>query len=128
MRKLLFTALTCAILIGFVGLPLLHAVDAPADMTIEAPKDMATTQSPVTFSHQGHAKIDCKVCHHKGDTQQKCTSAGCHDSTDSKDKTSEKSFYKTFHAFNSDRSCVGCHKKEQKGPTKCLDCHPKKAS
>jgi len=128
MRKVLFMLGACAVLMGFVGLPLLHAVDAPADMTLQAPQGLAATKSPVKFSHKGHAAIECKVCHHKGDTPQKCTTAGCHDSTDAKDKTSEKSFYKAFHDFQSERSCLGCHKKQQKGPTKCLDCHPQKES
>lgn len=128
MKKALFTVLACAAMVGFVGLPLLQAVEAPADMTIQAPAGLQTTQSPVKFSHKGHAKIDCKVCHHKGETQQKCASAGCHDSADAKDKTSEKSFYKAFHDRASERSCLGCHKKEGKGPLKCPECHPKKAS
>jgi len=128
MKKALFMVLACAALVGFVGLPMLQAVEAPADLTIQVPSGMTATQSPVKFSHKGHAKIDCKVCHHKGDGEKKCASAGCHDSTDPKDKTSEKSFYKTYHDMKSDRSCIGCHKKEAKGPTKCPECHPKKAS
>ena len=128
MRKALFTVVACAALVGFVGLPMLQAVEAPADMKIQVPTGMTATQSEVAFSHKGHAKIDCKVCHHKGDANQKCASAGCHDSTDPKDKTSEKSFYKAYHDMKSAQSCIGCHKKEAKGPTKCPECHPKKAS
>ena len=127
MKKALFTVLACAALVGFVGLPMLQAVEAPADLTIKAPAGMTATQPEVAFSHKGHAKIDCKVCHHKGEATQKCNAAGCHDSTDAKDKTSEKSFYKAFHDMKSERSCIGCHKKEAKGPTKCPECHPKKS-
>jgi hypothetical protein len=127
MRKALFMVVVCAALVGFVSLPLLQAVEAPADMTIKAPAGLKATQAEVKFSHKGHAKIDCKVCHHKGEATQKCASAGCHDSTDAKDKTSEKSFYKAFHDRTSERSCLGCHKKEGKGPLKCPECHPKKS-
>ena len=128
MKKALFTVFACAALVGFVGLPMLQAVEAPADMTIKVPAGMTATQAEVAFSHKGHAKIDCKVCHHKGEATQKCASAGCHDSTDPKDKTSEHSFYKAYHDMKSEKSCIGCHKKEAKGPTKCPECHPKKAS
>ena len=126
MRKALVSCLMCASLVGFVGLPMIHAADAPADGEIKAPAGFTATQSPVKFSHKGHAKVDCKVCHHKGEATQKCSSAGCHDSTDPKDKTSDKSFYRAFHDMKSEKSCMGCHKKEAKGPTKCPECHPKK--
>lgn len=128
MKKVLFMVLTCAALVGFIGLPMLQAVEAPADLTIQAPAGMTATKTPVKFSHKGHAKIDCKICHHKGEASQKCASAGCHDSTDPKDKTSEKSFYKAYHDMQSERSCIGCHKKEAKGPTKCPECHPKQGA
>ncbi len=128
MRKAFVTFLASAALVGFVGLPMVHAVDAPADLTIKTPAGMTATQAEVAFSHKGHAKIDCKVCHHKGEATQKCASAGCHDSADPKDKTSDKSFYRAYHDMKSEKSCIGCHKKETKGPTKCPECHPKKAS
>lgn len=128
MRKTLCMICACVGLMGFIGLPMLYAVNAPADMTITVPKGMTATKSPVAFSHKGHAAVECKVCHHKGDTFKKCSSAGCHDSTDPKDKSSDKSFYRTFHNRQSERSCVGCHKKQGKGPIKCTECHPKKAS
>jgi hypothetical protein len=129
MKKALFTILACMALVGFVGLPMLQAVEAPADMKIKAPDGYdKVTQPEVAFSHKGHAKMDCKACHHKGEATQKCSAAGCHDSKDSKDKTSEHSFYKAFHDMKSEHSCIGCHKKEAKGPTKCPECHPKKAS
>ena len=126
MKKALLSCVMCAALVGFVGLPMVQAVDAPADGVIKAPAGFPATQSEVKFSHKGHAKTDCKVCHHKGEASQKCASAGCHDSTDPKDKTSEKSFYKAYHDMKSEKSCMGCHKKEAKGPTKCPECHPKK--
>ncbi len=128
MKKALFTVLACMALVGFVGLPLLQAVEAPADLTIKVPEGMKATKTEAKFSHKGHAKIDCKVCHHKGEANQKCASAGCHDSTDPKDKKSEHSFYRTFHDMQSERSCLGCHKKEGKGPTKCTECHPKQGA
>jgi hypothetical protein len=119
-----------ALLVSAFCLPALYAVDAPADLVIKAPEGMAATQEPVKFSHKGHAAIDCKACHHKWDGKAaitKCASAGCHDATDPKDKTSDKSFYRAYHDMKSEKSCLGCHKAKQKGPTKCTDCHPKKS-
>ncbi|NCC24924.1 MAG: cytochrome C [Deltaproteobacteria bacterium] len=86
-------------------------------------------QKKVPFAHDKHAAIDCAACHHQpadGKTYASCNSAGCHENMDS--KTGADSFYAAFHAANSDKSCLGCHKGLQKdkkptGPTACGKCH-----
>lgn len=132
MRKVLFVSVVCAILVGFVGLPALQAVDAPkGPMDVTLPAGVTPTQEKCKFDHGGgHAKLECKACHHKeeGGAIKKCAAAGCHDNPDPKDKTSEKSFYKAYHDMKSTHSCMGCHKAEGKGPAKCTDCHPKKGA
>jgi hypothetical protein len=127
MKKTLFVGFLVAALFGLFCLPALYAADAPADLVIKAPEGMKATKAPVKFSHANH-KQDCKVCHHKWDgagNPKACASAGCHDSVDAKDKKSDKSFYRAYHDMKSAKSCLGCHKAEKKGPTKCTECHPK---
>lgn len=77
-------------------------------------------QAPVTFSHNNH-NMTCKDCHHEGEENQKCQE--CH--SDLKARKGEKSFYAAFHSRDSIHSCVGCHKQENIGPTKCSECHKK---
>lgn len=68
----------------------------------------------VPFAHDKHAELQCQKCHHVWDGQsemQRCSTAGCHDVFDSKDK-SVNSFYNIVHGRGSAEvaSCVGCHK------------------
>ncbi len=123
MKRTMFVGFMVAALVGLFCLPALYAANAPADLTIKAPEGMKATQPPVAFSHANH-KQECKVCHHKdGDNPKACASAGCHDDTN--DKKGDKSFYRAYHDMKSQKSCVGCHKAEKKGPTKCAECHKK---
>ena len=39
---------------------------------------------------------------------------------DATDEEKKLSLYKAFHD-----NCKGCHKEQQKGPVKCIECHPK---
>jgi hypothetical protein len=81
-------------------------------------KKIGEKKGPVTFNHTAHSKLDkCDVCHHskedKGDKKVACTK--CH---------SDKKGMKEMH-----KNCIKqCHKKDKKGPTKCNDCHKKKAA
>lgn len=128
MRKSLIVGLVSAALMCLMAAPAVFAVDAPADMVLKAPEGAKVTKAPVAFSHQtGHADIDCKTCHHTWDGSsevQPCSTSGCHDNV--KSKRGEDSFYAAFHDRKSVHSCVGCHKKEKKGPKRCTECHPKK--
>ncbi len=125
MRKSLIVSLVSAALVCLMAIPAAFAVDAPADMVMKAPGGATMTKAPVAFSHKGHATVECKDCHHKWDGAgaiQPCSASGCH--TDMASKKGDASFYAAFHSKD-DKSCVGCHKKDKKGPTKCTECHPK---
>lgn len=101
------------------------AKDAPESVTVDACKKK---KPPVVFGHKKHvdAKIACADCHHSqkdlkagAETEvQKCSA--CH--LNPKDKAlscQEMSPKKNpFHV-----QCMGCHKKQKKGPTKCTECH-----
>lgn len=134
MKRTLFIGFLCAALVVAFAMPSLSAAPAaPKDGEIKALDGMTATKAPVKFSHANHAakaKAECKDCHHKLEKDPKnykCGSAGCHDSGDAKDKTSDKSFYMAYHKATAASSCLGCHKAKTKGPVKCDDCHPKAA-
>lgn len=107
MKKLL-TAGVCALIVCAFALPNLYAVDAPADGI-----KMAYTASPVVFNHSTHKSADCTACHHTWDGSsevKKCTTSGCHDNMDKKDK-SVHSYYQTVHGKGGAvATCVSCHK------------------
>lgn len=92
-----------------------------------APKDMIRMgmpggkMAPVEFMHSSHANYNCTICHHKGNITEPCVM--CH--SDLKARRGDDSFYMAFHKRDSIHSCVGCHKIEKVGPTRCSDCHPK---
>ncbi len=93
---------------------------APPDKIVI--KEIQKTKAPVAFDHKAHGAVakDCKTCHHQDQAgkEQKCSSAGCHgDKTDGK----KLSLKEAFHT-----QCKDCHKKMNKGPVKCDECHPKK--
>jgi len=91
------------------------------------------------FPHKKHAaelQISCTECHHlykngsnvwkQGDPVAKCET--CHTSPKTgkalKDAPPEEQKLSLYNAFH--RNCLNCHKEQAKGPTKCLQCHPKK--
>lgn len=133
MRKPIFVMLMCAALVGVFCLPSLWAVEAPKDLVLKMPEG-TPTKSPVKFAHAGpgHKALDCKACHHnwdgKSDKGMKCSDKGCHDIFDPANKSDVKSFYKAFHDMNSEKSCLGCHKKAKadgkNAPIACNACHP----
>lgn len=60
-------------------------------------------KKPATFPHAKHVagKITCDTCHKSADFP-----------------ADKKWSLKNGHAL-----CLGCHKAQEKGPTKCADCH-----
>jgi hypothetical protein len=90
---------------------------------------VAAKQPAVSFPHAQHQGVvkSCDTCHHtnKGLTVgsadvKACTS--CHTEPQGalgtvKDMSTTKN---PLHV-----SCVGCHKEQAKGPTKCNECHVK---
>jgi len=103
----------------------LEAKKPPDKVVVKA---CAKKKKPVTFSHVKHAKglkIKCASCHHKKDKKGKkafsCSSASCH-AGKAKGKVpgcAEMSKKKNPYHIQ----CIGCHKKDKKGPTKCKGCH-----
>ena len=130
--KRVFIILTGTAMIMAFSMAALNAADVPADGT-----ELAYLEKIVVFNHSTHAAQACEDCHHMWDGSsdvQGCTTAGCHDIMDRKDKTVQ-SFYKVIHGKGSDEvaSCLSCHKevagkdKDLKTKlTKCKNsaCHP----
>ena len=138
-RSLLITiAVVTASLFIAVGL---YAASAPDVIPMNDSRYKKHKKAIVQFTHAKHAndyKITCGECHHDdagkplelkdGDPVQKC--GDCHkdfgklDKADKKMKKADK--IKKYHKEAVHANCVGCHKKEKKGPKKCTECHPKK--
>ncbi|WP_272700717.1 cytochrome c3 family protein [Desulfovibrio sp. Fe33] len=106
------------------------APSAPGDIKLGPPTGMEATKSLVDFPHGRHVKADmeCATCHHTWDGKSEikgCSASGCHDQPGKKEATA---FYSAFHAKNTDKSCLGCHKivKKRDGkpvPISCKQCH-----
>jgi hypothetical protein len=78
-----------------------------------------TKQGSITFGHGTHEdRYECMACHHEMEDPQ-AEARACHDchNPQAKDTFGAK---KAFHL-----QCLGCHKKEAGGPTKCAGCHQK---
>lgn len=132
MKNLFFLGLL--MLVSAFALTALARPAVPADGL-----KMELTKKSVTFDHSVHEKagIDCSQCHHKvkgEEHYEKCSTAGCHDNLDQKDK-SVNSYYQAMHKFkdNQHASCVSCHrekagddKDKKKAMTACAksSCHP----
>jgi hypothetical protein len=88
------------------------AIALPA-FAVDAPKDpivlKSAKQGDVTFKHQTHAKVECKVCHAGDPGKNPVLEAG------------GPAAMKAAHAV-----CQDCHKKqENKALAKCDNCHHK---
>ncbi|MFV0423654.1 cytochrome c3 family protein [Oleidesulfovibrio sp.] len=130
MRKSLFAVMVLALVAAF-SLPVI-AADAPADGL-----KMEQTKMPVIFNHSAHADYKCVDCHHLVDGKEsfaKCSTAGCHDNFDKKDK-SVHSYYKIMHDRKAADvpTCISCHnevagkdkdKKKELTGCKKSKCHP----
>lgn len=141
MKKSLLFSLLCAAFLCLVAAPMLSAADAPGDdLVIKAPEGMKVKekggqpgklQKAVSFPHSKHAAVECKECHHTMDKDgaiKKCTTSGCHDSLEAKDKDNAKDVKLVENAFHN--QCLECHKKLKKenkptGPSACGKCHTK---
>ncbi|HVS04316.1 MAG TPA: cytochrome c3 family protein [Thermoanaerobaculia bacterium] len=122
MRKLL-TAI--AALAFALTAAVLWAHHGPTQVTL----DTGDKRPPVVFEHTKHVErvAACDTCHHtnKGLTaaadKEVKTCASCHvnpEKAGTPDATEMSMTKNPFHIL-----CVGCHKEEAKGPTKCADCH-----
>ncbi|MCL1888976.1 MAG: cytochrome c3 family protein [Desulfovibrionaceae bacterium] len=120
----------------------LAAVASPAADRPEAPADglkLSLLKKEVVFNHSTHDKdMACVDCHHpvedKEEDYRPCSTSGCHDNLDPKDK-SVNSLYQAFHKAKGTKfkTCVSCHiekagsdkdlKKELAG-CKNSKCHP----
>jgi len=78
---------------------------------------MENSKGVVTFNHKQHSEAfehDCGVCHHTGVKNQTCSN--CHKEKKTEILSSKNAYHKT---------CKGCHKIMEQGPTKCGECHEK---
>ncbi len=121
-RKLLIVLITMGIMGMVTGLA---AKAPPNKITIDKFKKK---KSGVEFDHQAHSKkykVKCVTCHHEVKDKKKqnvsCSTKGCHGAKKVKGKLGggETSLKKNHYHVN----CVGCHKKQKKGPKKCKECH-----
>jgi hypothetical protein len=114
--------LVWTLILGFSGGVVAIAAKAPKEVVIKA---CQKAKPPVAFPHAAHVKLaksDCKVCHHTG-AQKACSSAGCHAGKAEGKRPGCAEMALTKNPFHI--RCVGCHKKEKKGPTTCAACHKK---
>ena len=96
--KLFATILAAAVLSA--GVAIAAEKEAPTKPIV-----LEAKQGKVTFKHDTHKATKCEACHSEKGFPQ-----------DSKTKLSKDA----AHAV-----CHDCHKKEKKGPQKCVDCHKK---
>ncbi|MBU2513714.1 hypothetical protein KJ966_20430 [bacterium] len=77
------------------------------------------TMNAVIFNHHTHenAVSTCRTCHHEN--MDKCES--CHTPTRSEEGAGV-TLAEAMHDEKSEKSCVGCHKKEQQADS-CVGCH-----
>jgi hypothetical protein len=87
-------------------------------------------KSAVAFPHKAHAELmECATCHHtqegltadSGDEVPTCKSCHLDPTEEGALDCAQMSPSKNPYHVN----CMGCHKKEKKGPVKCDECHPK---
>lgn len=141
MKKSMLISLICAVILSFGVTSMLYAVDPPGDdYVITAPEGMKVKpkgdqpgklQKAVPFAHSKHESVDCLTCHHMeldGNAYVECTSSGCHDSLEFRDKENAKDIKLVENAYHD--QCIECHKKLKKeekpfGPTACGKCHTK---
>lgn len=151
MKKRSLLALTAAAL-GVVFLfTLVYATQqAPDTITMESKVYKKHKKGLVHFSHKKHNtdyKVACTECHHlyeggknlwkEGDEVKKCDACHSEDKAPKakkgEPKLSKKEKIKKYHYSAIHKNCKGCHKdlkkadKEKAVPTKCAECHPKKA-
>ncbi|MDL2285417.1 cytochrome c3 family protein [Desulfovibrio sp. OttesenSCG-928-F07] len=130
MKKIFLLGLM--LLISAFAITAIAAPTAPADGY-----KMAKTKKPVVFNHSTHTAIKCAECHHPVNGKEDyraCSTAGCHDNMDQKDK-SINSYYQAMHKAKGAKfdTCISCHNKvagadkdKKKALSGCAKskCHP----
>ena len=137
--KIGFTLIIGLITVLFFGLTLSETMAAaPDEVVIKSSLWKNKKYEDAKLSHKKHAedyKIQCDQCHHiykdgkntwkEGDKVEKCEA--CHTSAktgkDLREASAEEKKLSLYTAFHD--NCKDCHKKEQKGPVKCIECHAK---
>ncbi len=71
--------------------------------------------------HQFHARTLVSIDPRFDRTGEACQE--CHKQAEVSLTTNATSADETYHNAESPHSCIGCHKKENKGPVTCKDCH-----
>jgi hypothetical protein len=115
--------LFCVVIVGMGGALVAVAAAPPKQVVI---KDCQKTKPPVAFPHQQHVKKlgpNCKTCHHQGPAGKSCASANCHAGKAEGKRPGCTEMAASKNAFHG--MCIGCHKKEDKGPKTCVQCHKK---
>lgn len=127
MRNVLdIVALAVVLLVATIVVAAPH--HAPEEIVID---DAVNKRAAVDFPHQLHWENveSCDTCHHENEgltveaEVEVETCASCHLDPEEEGTPGirELSMKKNpYHIL-----CVDCHKTEEKGPTKCDECHPK---
>ena len=122
-----------AILVGSMILTMAFAVASLAADVVPADKESIVfdvEKGKVTFGHKIHSEgKDCRaLCHHNQKPEEAikacAAEAACHAKGKAKVEKGNNQ-YDANHKKDFEKSCVGCHTKQAKGPTKCNDCHKK---
>lgn len=141
MKKRTLIVLTAAVL----GMAFLFALayatqQAPDTLTMESKVFDKHKKALVTFNHKKHNvdyKVVCADCHHiyeggknvwqEGTEVKKCDACHTEAKAPSGDKSPKEEKIKKYYYDAIHANCVGCHKDQKKGPSKCTECHPKAA-
>lgn len=102
-----------------------QAIKEPIEIEASGSKRMN-----VMFPHTAHKGISCFHCHHEeGSDGRYVACTECHATPGARERD-PMSMFMAFHSKNSDRSCLGCHKKlAAENPGKfpqfkgCRPCH-----
>lgn len=91
------------IFVGFVAAVFLSVATMALAAVPAGPTVLPAKNGNVTFEHAKHKQLKCETCH----------------------ATAEGGKIEGFGKDKAHATCVECHKKEGKGPSKCTDCHKK---
>ena len=127
MRKSILGIVFVMVATVFAGVAV--AAEIPETVTID---DCVAKKTAVEFPHAAHAAdVECTTCHHTaegltaetvgGMEVQACGSCHTEPTEATTPACSEMSLKKNPYHI----TCIGCHKEQAAGPTKCDECHPK---